>query len=109
MLILVNLFCHPFLLQRTKVLKMKKVVLLLLLIIAVSVAQKLIIGTANPRKTSKIFSFLYGSLRIPVSTLCRNAFSILNRKIPNQNTMHCVAFLPWFEEINLELAQTACK
>jgi hypothetical protein len=22
---------------------------------------------------------------------------------------HCVAFLPWFEEINLELAQAACK
>ena len=38
-----------------------------------------------------------------------HAFSFLNRNIPNQNSTYCIAFLPWFEEMNLGLAHLALK
>ncbi len=38
-----------------------------------------------------------------------HVLSILNRKILYQNEMHSIEFLPWFEEMNLGLAWTACK
>ncbi len=46
--------------------------------------------------------------------ICRFNFlqheiSILNRKISNQNTTHCGAFLPWFLKSTLVLAQLALK
>ena len=37
-----------------------------------------------------------------VSTFLSNAFSF-------QNLIHCIAFLPWFEDMNLGLAQLAVK
>ena len=38
--------------------------------------------------------------------LLTHAFSILNRNIPNQNSMHNLAFLPWSSK-NLGLAHLA--
>ena len=48
-------------------------------------------------------------LQHPISTFLTHEFSILNRKVSNQNATHFVAFLPWFEEMNLGLAWNACK
>jgi len=37
-------------------------------------------------------------LQHAVSIFLSNTFSFSNRKIPNQNGIHSVAFLPWFEK-----------
>ncbi len=55
--------------------------------------------------------FSFSQLRL-VATSCFNfllhAISILNRKISKENAMHCGAFLPWLDKMNLGLAQSAC-
>ena len=60
-------------------------------------------------KTLSLNSQCKGLLHHPISTFLTLTFSFLIRTIPNQNTMHCFAFLPWFEEMNLGLVRTACK
>ena len=39
----------------------------------------------------------------------KRLFNFVCRNIPNENLTHCIAFLPWFEEMNLCSDQMALK
>ena len=47
------------------------------------------------------FSKTKAELPLPVSTFFDACIFNFNRNIPNENVTHCIALLPWFEEINL--------
>jgi len=49
------------------------------------------------------------SLHKPFELFLTYAFSILIRVFLLKNATHSIAFLPWFEEMNLGLAQIVCK
>jgi len=68
-------------------------------------------ATACRKRTLKttVATQLKGLFTHTVSTLFDACIINFNRNFPIENATHSAAFLPWFEVMNLGLAQTACK